>query len=70
MAELSALLPKSDACYCLYRWAHTREGAEAASQVFLYVCAEDAPVRVKMLHASTKGPFLTSLIALPRLGAA
>ena len=27
------------------------------------MCPEDAPVRAKMLHASTKGPFLNALTA-------
>ena len=61
--ELRALLPPADACYCLYRWAHEREGASASATLFLYMCAEEAPVRTKMLHASTKGPFITSLAA-------
>ena len=35
----------------------------ASAVLFLYMCDESAPVKVKMLHASTKGPLLTSLAA-------
>ena len=63
--EVRALLPAATPCYVLYRWAHSKpDGGEAAPAVlFLYVCPEESPVRSKMLHASTKGPFLTSLTA-------
>ena len=50
-------------CYCLYRWAHEREGAKAVATLFLYMRPEEAPIRAKMLHASSKGPFLASLTA-------
>ena len=62
-AELAKLIPAGDACYCLYRWAHERDGAQTSATLFLYMCDEAAPVRTKMLHASTKGPFLQSLAA-------
>jgi hypothetical protein len=52
--QLRPLIPSSDACYVLYRWAHEREGAATSAVLFLYMCAESAPVRSKMLHASTK----------------
>lgn len=60
-AELAKLIPAGDACYCLYRWSHERDGAPTTAVLFLYMCDESAPVRSKMLHASTKGPFLQSL---------
>ena len=62
--ELQGHIPKGDACYCLYRWAHERNGESKSSVLFLYMCAEEAPVRTKMLHASTKGPFLSSLASM------
>ena len=60
-AELQPLIPPADACYCLYKWAHERDGAASTALLFLYMCAEEAPVRSKMLHASSKGPFINSL---------
>lgn len=62
VAALKALVP-AEPCYCLYRWPHEREAAPTTALVFLYICPEDAPVRAKMLHASTKGPFVTGLQA-------
>jgi twinfilin-like protein len=62
VAEVKALLP-AEPCYCLYRWSHERDGAQNSALLFLYICPEDAPVRAKMLHASTKGPFITQLEA-------
>ena len=61
---LAAHLPAAAPCYCLYRWSHEREGAAASATLFLYMCPEDAPVRGKMLHASSKSAVLQSLPAL------
>ena len=63
LAEVQKLLPTAAPCYLLYRWAHEREGSSTSACLFLYMCPEDAPVRAKMLHASTKGPFLNALTA-------
>jgi len=60
-AALAAMLP-AEPCYCLYRWSHSR-AAEGSAVVFMYMCPEDAPVRGKMLHASSKGAILASLPA-------
>ena len=62
-SQLDALVdPTQGACYCLYRWAHERDGSARAPVVFLYFCPEGAPIRSKMLHASTKGQFITALV--------
>ena len=47
----------------MYRWQHQHptEATATSSVVFIYLCPENAPVRSKMLHASTKGPFLKAL---------
>ena len=63
-AGVGALLPANEPCYCLYRWAHERAGASATSVVFAYFCPEESPVRLKMLHASTKGAILQTLPSL------
>ena len=60
-ASVQALLPPAAPCYVLYRWAHERNGASASSVLFLFMCPEDAPIRDKMVHASTKTPFVTAL---------
>jgi twinfilin-like protein len=62
-AGIAASLP-ADPCYCLYRWAHERGGAQASSVLFLYMCPEEAAVRSKMLHASSKAGVLSSLGAI------
>jgi twinfilin len=62
--EMRALLPAATPCYVLYRWAHSKPDGSTADPpavLFLYVCPEESPVRSKMLHASTKGPFITSI---------
>jgi twinfilin-like protein len=61
---VAAHLPASEPCYCLYRWEHDRDGASSWAVLFLYMCPEDAPVKSKMLHASSKAPVVQSLPAL------
>ena len=62
VATLKAAIP-AEPCYCLYKWAHEKGGVAATSSLFLYICPESAPVRGKMLHASTEGPFISGLQA-------
>ena len=62
--DVAALLPAAEPCYCLYRWKHDREGVSATAVLFAYFCPDEAPVRLKMLHASTKGAMLQSLPSL------
>ena len=54
LASLAAALPTDEPSYCVFRWAHERDGAAVAPVLFVYMCPEDAPVRGKMLHASSK----------------
>jgi twinfilin-like protein len=59
--ELAARLEASSPCYVLYRWAHERAAAATSAVLFLYMCPEDAPVKQKMLHASSKGAMLQTI---------
>ena len=63
VAALVPMLP-AEPCYCLYRWTHEREGSSKTSVLFMYLCPEEAPVRAKMLHASTKSTIVQSLPSL------
>ena len=50
-------------CYVLYRYEHVHDGAPRQAVVFLFMRPEDAPLRGKMLHASSMRPFVASLQA-------
>jgi len=59
--DLVAALPAAEPCYALFSYAHERAGSPCTAVVFLYVCPEESPVKLKMLHASSKGSVLQSL---------
>jgi len=63
VADLVGALPPSEPCYALLNYAHERDGAPCMAVVFLYVCPEESPVKLKMLHASSKGSVLQALEA-------
>ena len=50
-------------CYVIYRYEHEHDGAARSAVVFLFMRPEDAPLRGKMLHASSMRPFVASLQA-------
>ena len=57
------LVPSSP-CYCLMRWVHEKEGLASglvAATLLCLVRPENAPLRSKMLHASSMRPFLGAL---------
>ena len=65
LASLAAALPTDEPSYCVFRWAHERDGAAVAPVLFVYMCPEDAPVRGKMLHASSKASMVQDRLARP-----
>ena len=62
VADLRTLIP-AEPCYCLYRWAHEREGTSTTSLLFLYICPETRRCARKVLHTEHQGPFITQLQA-------
>ena len=54
-------LPANTPCFCLYRWAHSHDGAETDVTLLLFCRPEEAPLRAKMLHASSLRPLLGRL---------
>ena len=59
-AALREHVPR-EPCYILYRWAHEHQDAAATAVLFLYMRPEEAAMRSKMLHASSRMTFLASL---------
>lgn len=59
-ADLAAALPADAPCYALFRWPHEHEGAQVVT-IFFYSCPEASPVKLKMLHASSKGTMLQAV---------
>ena len=70
LASLAAALPTDEPSYCVFRWAHERDGAAVAPVLFVYMCPEDAPVRGKMLHASSKASMVQPASDVQLSGAA
>ncbi len=61
VGSLSSALPADVPSYSLYRWSHESDGAARDATLFIYVRPECAPVRAKMLHASSKAAVVQSL---------
>ena len=70
LASLAAALPTDEPSYGVFRWAHERDGAAVAPVLFVYMCPEDAPVRGKMLHASSKASMVQPASDVQLSGAA
>ena len=70
LASLAAALPTDEPSYCVFRWAHERDGGAVAPVLFVYMCPEDAPVRGKMLHASSKASMVQPASDVQLSGAA
>lgn len=62
--EVAEALPSSEPCYALFNFEHKREGEISKAVIFLYVCPENSAVKLKMLHASSKGSVLHDLESL------
>lgn len=56
-SDVRSAVPSAEPSYALFRW-----GAEG-KVIFIFTCPDDAPVRAKMLHASSKSSMLEGLQA-------
>mmetsp|Transcript_1990 Transcript_1990/g.3904 ORF Transcript_1990/g.3904 Transcript_1990/m.3904 type:complete len:338 (-) Transcript_1990:110-1123(-) len=54
-SDVQDALPAREPSYCLFRWG------DDAKVLFIFCCPDDAPVRGKMLHASSKASMLEGL---------
>ena len=54
----------NEPCYVLWRWEHEREGRPVTSTLLVYIRPEGAPLRAKMIHASSMRPLVESVRAL------
>ena len=61
LGSLGSALPADVPSYSLYRWSHESDGEARDATIFIYVRPEGAPVRAKMLHASSKAAVMQSL---------
>lgn len=54
---------ENEPCFVLFHWEHEWQGERRQATLFMFVRPEDAPLRQKMMHASSMRPLVTNLQA-------